>query len=311
MDNLPTYHWRALAPQDIPLAREALRRGGPHIREENLARLGQLPAERLAADSVAVFTSDGSIAAAGITWVFPESENSKIGWLEGAVHPDHTRRGLGSRLLSMQMDRAIQKAGETGNGSALTLRGACLADNPGGNRLFEKHGFSKTVTQCQMRFDLAHPLPSINLPEGMVLLPYSPERDDEMRCAFNLAFAGHWIGELDPGDWRERFIDTPQFKPELTKLALTNDMVAGFYLSEVFDDQPGQAWLEIVGVLPEWRGRGMGTALTSDALHVYRQAGFESCLLGVDDENITNAKRIYANLGFTQEKATRYFSRNV
>jgi mycothiol synthase len=209
------------------------------------------------------------------------------------------------------MERAVQKAGEMGSDKTLVLRAGCLVENAGANRLFEKHGFAAIVTQCQLRFDLTRPLPPANFPDGVSLAPYSPKRDDEMRRAFNHAFAGHWIGELSPEEWRERFIATPQFKSELAKLAVANDQVVGFYLSEVFDNQPGCAWLEIVGVLPEWRGKGLGTALTADALNAYKQAGFEFCRLGVDDENITNAKRVYANLGFTQEKAVRYFARKA
>jgi len=30
--------------------------------------------------------------------------------------------------------------------------------------------------------------------------------------------------------------------------------------------------------------------------------------LGVDEENISNAKQLYENLGFAQEKATTYFA---
>jgi len=232
-----------------------------------------------------------------------------MGWLEGVVHPDHLRRGLGSHLLSWQTERAAQKAEEMGGDKALILRVGCAGENLGANRLFEKHGFAVVVTQCQMLFDLASPLPSANFPEGVSLVAYSSERDDDMRRAFNQAFAGHWIGELSPEEWQERFIATPQFKPEFSKLALTDDRVIGFYLSEIFVNQPDCAWLEIVGVLPEQRGKGLGTALTADALNVYKQAGFKVCRLGVDDENITDAKRVYINLGFTQEKAARHFTK--
>lgn len=303
------YSWRAMTPQDIPLVRETFKAGNPQVNEESLERLGQFSEERLAADALVAIVSDGAIAAAGVVIVYPEDEKSLMGWFEGVVHPQHLRRGLGTHLLSWQVERAVQKAGEMGSDKTLTLRVGCAAENIGANHLFEKHGFTAIVTQCQMLFDLARPLPAANFPEGISLVPYSPERDDEMRGAFNQAFAGHWIGELSPEAWRERFIATPQFKPEFAKLALMDDRVIGFYLSEVFDSQPGYAWLEIVGVLPEQRGKGLGTAFTADALNTYKQAGFDFCRLGVDDENITNAKRVYVNLGFVQEKATRYFAK--
>jgi mycothiol synthase len=311
MKNETDYSWRSMTSPDIPLACETFRAGSSLVNEGNLERLSQFPPERLASDTLVAIAPDGGIAAAGIVVVFPVDENSLMGWLEGVVHPAHLRRGLGDHLLSWQMERAAQKAREMGRDKMLTLRIGCTAENVGANLLVEKHGFAVAVTQCQMRFDLARLLPPVNLPADVGLLPYSSERDDEMRRAFNQAFAGHWIGELSPEEWQERFIATPQFKPEFAKLALVDDRVVGFYLSEVFDDQPGCVWLEIVGVLPEQRGRGLGTALTADALNMYKQAGFEFCRLGVDDENITNAKRVYINLGFTQEKAVRYFARTM
>ena len=305
------YFWRSMTSQDIPLVCETFRAGNPQVNEENLERLGQFPPERLASDTLIAIAPDGGIAAAGIAVVFPTDENSLMGWLEGVVHPEYLRRGLGDHLLSWQTERAAQKAGEIGSDKTLTLRVGCATENVSANRLFEKHGFASVVTQCQMFFDLTRPLPQVNFPEGLHLVPYSPKLDDEMRRAFNQAFAGHWIGELSAEEWQERFISTPQFKPEFAKLALADDHVVGFYLSEVFDRQPDCAWLEIVGVLPEQRGRGLGTALTAEALNMYKQAGFAFCRLGVDDENITNAKQIYVNLGFTQEKAIRYFAREI
>ena len=303
------YFWRAMTSQDFPHVYETFRAGNPQVNEEILEKMNQFPPERLASDTLVAIAPDGGIATAGIAVVFPSAENSLMGWLEGVVHPDHLRRGLGSYLLSWQTERAAQKAEEMGGDKALILRVGCAAENLGANRLFEKHSFGVVVTQCQMLFDLASPLPSANFPEGVSLVAYSSERDDEMRRAFNQSFAGHWIGELSPEEWQERFIATPQFKPEFAKLALVEDRVVGFYLSEVFDNQPGCAWLEIVGVLPEWRGKGLGTALTADALGEYQRVGVLVCRLGVDDENITDAKRVYINLGFTQEKATRYFTK--
>jgi mycothiol synthase len=303
------YSWRPMTPQDIPLVYETFRAGNPQVNEENLERLSQFPPEKLTSDTLVAIAPDGGIAGAGITVVFPSDENYLIGLLEGVVRPDHLQRGLGTHLLTWQIERAAQKAGEMGNDKTLILRAGCAAENFGANRLFEKHGFTIIVTQCQMLFDLARPLPPAIFPEGVSLVPYSSERDDEMRRAFNQAFAGHWIGDLSPEEWQERFIATPRFKPEFTKLALTDDRVVGFYLTEVTEEQPDCAWLEIVGVLPKQRGKGLGTALTVDALSMYKQAGFAFCRLGVDDENITNAKQLYINLGFVQERAARYFAK--
>ncbi len=301
LDN--NYIWRAMRMEDIPDALMILKTYSSQITEEELGILNQMPDDDLATDTLIALTPSGEVVAVGFVVLFQSDEKAMTGLLDGAVRTAHCRQGLGSHLLSWQMTRAQQIAGDV----PFTLRGSCIADNTGCIHLFEEHGFAVLITQCKLRFDLNQPIPSRNLPDGVTITPFLSEHDNKMYQVFNQAFVGHWIGELSPDEWRERFISTPQFRPELTKLALINGQVIGFYLSEVFEKDLKQAWLEIVGVLPEYRGKGLGTALTAHALHSYKKAGFDSCWLGVDDENITNAKRIYVNLGFVQEKATRYF----
>ena len=270
-----------------------------------------MSAKNLSTDTQIALTPSGKVAAAGFIYLFQSPEKSMTGLLEGAVGFAHRRQGLGRHLLSWQVERARQKSQQIAHNVPLTLRGNCTADNTGCIHLFEDHGFVGLVTQCQMRFDLSNPIPSRSLPAGVTLEPYLHERNEQVRQVFNRAFIGHWIGELSPEKWKDRFISTPQFRPELTTLAAVDNQLVGFYLSEVFDDNPNTAWLEIVGVLPEWRGKGLGTALTTHAINTYKKAGFESCCLSVDEENITKAKQIYVNIGFVQEKATRYFVKKV
>lgn len=302
---------RPMYQEDIPVVRRLLATSSDASAGQKLEMLEHVSAENLEADTQLVLTATGEIAAIGYVLVFPSSEDGVTGILEGTVLPEYRHRGLGAHLLSWQISRAIQKAQAFAGKESLVLRVSCEPEDEDCNHLFEKHGISRLVTQCQMRFDLHRPVPLRDLPADVMVTSYASERDDEMRQVFNRAFAGHWIGELTPEKWRERFIDTQKFRPEFTKLAIMNDRVIGFYLTEVFEEQPGHAWLEIVGVLPEHRGHGLGTALTAHALQIYQKAGFEACLLGVDDENITNAKQVYLKMGFVQEKALRHFAKKI
>lgn len=311
MEDRNSYNWRPMRSEDVQVACVVLRENSTQITDEELEMLNDMSAENLLADTQIALTPSGKVAAAGFIYLFQSNEKSMTGLLEGAVDFTHRRQGLGRHLLSWQVERARQKSRQSAGNVPLTLRGSCTADNTQCIHLFENQGFVGLVTQYQMRFDLSQPIPTRSLPAGVTLTPYLFERDDEIRQVFNRAFIGHWIGELSSEKWKDRFIATPQFRPELTTLAAVDDQFVGFYLSEVFEDNPKQAWLEIVGVLPEWRSKGLGSALTTHALHTYKKAGFESCWLGVDEENITHAKQIYLSLGFITEKGTRYFVKTV
>lgn len=306
-----SFTWRPMRREDTPLVRRMPLTGSDASVAQKLEMLEHVLAENLETDTQIALTATGEIAAIGYVLVFPSSEDGVTGILEGTILPRYRRRGLGARLLSWQISRAIQKAQEFAEKESVVLRLSCEPEDVDCNHLFEKYGMSKLVTQCQMCFDLHRLVPLKDLPADVVVTSYVSERDVEMRQVFNRSFAGHWIGELSMEKWQERFINTQKFRPELTKLAIMDDRVIGFYLTEVFEEQPRHAWLEIIGVLPEHRGHGLGTALTVHALQLYQKAGFEACLLGVDDENITNAKQVYLKLGFVQEKAVRHYAKKI
>ena len=56
--------------------------------------------------------------------------------------------------------------------------------------------------------------------------------------------------------------------------------------------------IRYVGVVPAWRRKGLGSALTLAGLRALREAGMTSAVLGVDAENVTGARRLYERFGF-------------
>lgn len=59
-----------------------------------------------------------------------------------------------------------------------------------------------------------------------------------------------------------------------------------------------QAWIQIVGTLKEWRGKGVAGALMAHALTVLARQGYHSAGLGVDVDNATGAVGVYTRAGF-------------
>jgi ribosomal protein S18 acetylase RimI-like enzyme len=58
------------------------------------------------------------------------------------------------------------------------------------------------------------------------------------------------------------------------------------------------AWLAILGVLAEYRRRGIGKALILHAMRFLQKKKVEEAMLGVDDNNVNQAAKFYKNLGF-------------
>jgi GNAT superfamily N-acetyltransferase len=63
----------------------------------------------------------------------------------------------------------------------------------------------------------------------------------------------------------------------------------------------GVGSIQNLGILPGWRGRGLGESLLLQALHGFRQAGLRRAVLEVTAQNDA-AIRLYHRLGFRRSK---------
>jgi ribosomal protein S18 acetylase RimI-like enzyme len=61
--------------------------------------------------------------------------------------------------------------------------------------------------------------------------------------------------------------------------------------------QPEAGWVEVLGVRPSWRGRGIGRALLRTGFAELGRRGLSRVLLGVDAGNETGALRLYESEG--------------
>lgn len=66
-------------------------------------------------------------------------------------------------------------------------------------------------------------------------------------------------------------------------------------------ERDGAGSIQNLGILPGWRGRGLGEALLLQALHGFRQAGLGRARLEVTAQN-DPAIRLYHRLGFRRSK---------
>lgn len=139
-------------------------------------------------------------------------------------------------------------------------------------------------------------VPAVPLPAG-----YRLARSVDRRVAaqvFNRAFADHWrFQPLDP--------EAPVGRPaELDLLALAaNGEPAAVVWCEVERHEPDAraqpvGMVEVVGTLPEHRRRGLGHALTAEALRRLRRRRARSASLYVDALNPSRAFDVYHRLGF-------------
>jgi mycothiol synthase len=236
----------------------------------------------------------------------------------GVVHPRWRRLGVGRRLMEALLERATEHIAEVKNGSVY-FQASTRDIEEDRKTLFESLHMVPVRYFVNMARPINNGLPPAELPEGFRVRAFDPARDMETVWRVDVeSFQDHWGFSGFPFEEYMHWVQEPHFRPELWLLAEeeASGRVAGIALNKIDPDwiaQTGrqEGYVNTLGVLREYRRRGLGTALLARSLHVLRQAGMESAHLGADAENLTGAVRIYERLGFRVRKTSIAYRRTL
>ncbi len=261
----------------------------------------------LAQDGLVVRTVDGDLVAWATTLALPTFRNAFRVILEARVHPAWRNRGIGRALLAWQLARGreLHAARHPEAPAALTV--GAYTSMPSLEGLLRRAGLPQERWYFVMERPLTD-LPAVRAVDGAQLVPFSWDRDDEIRRAHNTAFAEHHgSAERDEVTWRTLFTGQRAFRPGLSVVALADGAVVAYVLAYVFDADTAatgheQVDLGQIGVLPSARGRGLAKATIAAVLRTAAEHGCCSAGLQVDSENVTGALALYERLGFTRRR---------
>ncbi len=232
---------------------------------------------------------DGSIAGWVAVW-YPEPESERV-FLGVESHP--RERELYERLLDWGEGRARTFA------AGRTVRLHANADD--GNKLLAEllrnRGYELVRYFFRMEIDLAQKLAEPVWPEAITVRTFRPGEERAVFDADLEAFEDHWDSFPVPFEqWREYFLESSEFDPDLWFLAEDDDDIAGIALCWS-ERRPHTGQVNVLGVRRPWRQRGLGTALLLHAFHEFRRRGRAKLDLHVDGENLTGAVRLYERVG--------------
>lgn len=249
-------------------------------------------------------------ALVGYAWLWEECPGcAAVG--DHMVRPDHRGCGIEERLMELIEARAADPSLPAPSGTV----DLCVFAASGAAakiELFERRGFRWARRFERMGMDLAGPLPELVVPAGVVLRNLRPGVDDAAvhRCE-EAAFARHYrYAPLSEEEWRRLTHADARFEPALWFVAWEGDLAVG-YVHACAAAEPGQGVVEELAVIPERRGRGIGTGLLLRALGALREHGFSEAVLGVDTENVTGAQRLYERTGMTVRSSSECFEKAV
>lgn len=273
-----------------------------------LADWSGLPHFELARDAWLV--RDGHDTLVGYAWLWEECPGrAAVG--DHMVHPDHRGRGLEEHLMDLIEARTACASLPAPSG-AVDLGVFAASGAAAKIALFEHRGYRWARRFERMEMDLVQPLPEAVWPAGVVLRNLRPGSDDAAvyRCE-ERAFAQHYrFAPMTEEEWRQLTYADPRFDPSLWLVAWEGDEAIG-YVHACAAAEPGQGHVNELAVIPDRRGRGIGTSLLLHALRALREHGFSKVTLGVDTENVTGAQRIYARAGMVVRSSSECFEKTV
>ncbi len=321
-NHLQNYTWRPLQENDgarieaMVNAAAKIDQAEAGISQERVQQIFAMLGEEVATDTLTAVSPQGTIAALALI-LTPPQEDEHLAMISGIVHPDHRGKGIGSTILNWMENLTRQKFSQFNDNKPRLLRTSCQDFMAERIALFEQHQFEAARYSYKMRHDLAQPLPEKSFPKGLQIVNWNQEIDADLMHTFNEAFSEHWgLPTMTEELWQKFFVGVPQFRSDLTYLAMDGDTIVGFCLNWVDEPQNkqtgiGEGWIEAVGTLPAWRGRGLASALIVHSMRAFLAEGLQRAGLDVDTQNPTGALRLYEKLGFEAIKRTVIFTKKL
>jgi mycothiol synthase len=226
-------------------------------------------------------------------------DGSLIGYADIGVQGEQVWldvRGLEAEPLRALLDAVQARAAEKKPGAGLF--GFISEPDHVVHAVYEQMGYRVMRHSYRMEISLHGGPPESQWPEGFSVRTMRKGEEERVYEAYLTSFADTWMFAPDPFDvWSHWFLKDPAFDPSLWFLAEAGDELSGILLGREPENEPGLGWVRVLGVMPEFRQRGLGQALLRHAFAECASRGLERVGLGVDAENPTGAVRVYERAG--------------
>ena len=109
---------------------------------------------------------------------------------------------------------------------------------------------------------------------------------------------------MDEESWGKQMMENPNFRRDLSFLAVADGEVVGYAFCEEYPEDweaagQSETWVGGLGVLSDWRKRGIASCLLARCMSAMKTAGRDAAMIGVDSDSPSGAQHLYQSLGFT------------
>jgi len=220
------------------------------------------------------------------------------------IDPEYRRRGIGRTLFARNEAIRRRLAATHQTDRPLVLGTGTAERNLGAQALARAFGYEPARWFADMERSITDALPEVPpLPPGLEVRPASADQARQVWEADQEAFRDHWGGwDTSEASFR-RWVESPEFQPDLMVVAWDGDEIAGAVLNVIYPHENAElgisrGWLDSVFTRRAWRRRGLARALIVRSLHLLRDRGLATAALGVDADNPSGAFGLYESVGF-------------
>jgi mycothiol synthase len=226
--------------------------------------------------------------------------------LDCRVHPEHRRRGLATELFN----RAINRTKELG---VKVAHVNISEDDMVARKTLSELGFSLVRRFLELRL-------AIGRVDGLDIHPITecgylrPGQEDELTKLQNRAFADMWGYNPNTVEEITFRINSSTCSRKDIVLTYDRDRAIGCCWTGIICEEgiPSvrKGRIHMLGVDPDYRGKGIGRELMMAGLTRLRNRGLKVAELTVDGEN-TVARALYQSLGFEVQTNTLWYEKVI
>jgi mycothiol synthase len=226
-----------------------------------------------------------------------EANGTTVGYADVIPHGDTSWldiRGTDEVAYDPLLAAAVERAATKGKEH---IRGWAGADDRELREAYERAGFRPFRHSFRMEIDLGGDLPEPSWPEGLAVRGFREGDERRVHRAQMDSFADTWGFSEDSFETWSHWTLGALFQPEHWFVVDSSDDMAAIALCRVPDTEPDLGWVDIIGVVPEYRRRGLAIALLQHVFRHFAALGLGRAALSVDAENPTGAVRLYERAG--------------
>jgi mycothiol synthase len=221
------------------------------------------------------------------------------------VHPQFKNHGIGSSLLTKVEERALVLASESEGEQRLMNQ--IPFTNASARNLVEARDYQFSRLYKRMKINLTEQPKQLNFPAGMVISSFIPDQHEEtLFKIYDETFRDSWgYAKKEFSTWIHQK-KGEQYDPSLWFIVWEDSKPVAFLMSRMQEDG---LFIDLLGVKRPWRKQGIAQAML---LHVFQEAyqrGQNTIVLYVDSDSLTNAHRVYQQVGMRPDSQTAVYSK--